>query len=156
MRGLFKTLLSEYKKLHDRNWDTLYFAVDIHGTILKNNYAGKATEFYAGARSTLEMLSAQPEVKLILWSSCYESEYQYYIDLITKDTNIKIDFFNENPLVNNTLVGDFSKKFYFNVLLDDKAGFDPDLDWNEIKSFYSFRLNERTRLNDWYKGTGHE
>ena len=34
-----------------------------------------------------------------------------------------------------TIVQCFEKKFYFNILLDDKAGFDPETDWSVIKEY---------------------
>lgn len=39
---------------------------------------------------------------------------------------------NSNPDEKDTKTGDFSKKFYFNILLDDRAGFQPETDWLEI------------------------
>ena len=49
--------------------------------------------------------------------------------------NIKIDFFNNNPEAKNTEYGDFTVKPYYNILLDDKAGFDPEEDWRIIYNF---------------------
>ena len=41
------------------------------------------------------------------------------------------DYFNENPEVKNTATGDFSMKIYFNVMIDDKAGFEKS-DWENV------------------------
>ena len=45
--------------------------------------------------------------------------------------DIKFDYLNENPeCLTESHQGDYSKKFYFNLLLDDRAGFDYTTDWN--------------------------
>ena len=49
---------------------------------------------------------------------------------------IKFDYINENPLEVNSELSDFSKKFYFNILLDDKAGFYPKEDWQIVLDFF--------------------
>jgi hypothetical protein len=46
-----------------------------------------------------------------------------------KDNWINIDYINSNPDVVNTEYGDFSRKPYFNIIIDDKAGFEPETDW---------------------------
>ena len=43
--------------------------------------------------------------------------------------------FNFNPAIENTKTSCFDDKFYFSVLLDDKAGFDPDTDWKLIYDY---------------------
>jgi len=55
-----------------------------------------------------------------------------------KKKKINFDFVNKNPSENNTSYADFSKKFYFNILLDDKAFFEPS-DWVEISEWIKTR-----------------
>jgi hypothetical protein len=50
-----------------------------------------------------------------------------------KEHGIMPQYFNENTAVENTATGNFSSKFYFSVLLDDKAGFNPETDWVLVK-----------------------
>jgi hypothetical protein len=38
--------------------------------------------------------------------------------------------------IKNSEFQDFVDKPYFNVLLDDKAGFDPDRDWVELLNYF--------------------
>jgi len=40
---------------------------------------------------------------------------------------------NENPEVLNLKYGCYDKKPYFNVVFEDKAGFDPMTDWLLVK-----------------------
>jgi hypothetical protein len=46
---------------------------------------------------------------------------------------IHVDHYNCNPDEKNTPYADFSLKPYFNILIDDKAGFDPNTDWDGIR-----------------------
>lgn len=123
-----------YEVFRARKYDTVYFAVDIHGTIVKSNCNGIADDFYSDAIYALKYLSSCPEIKIILWSSCFKQDYQKYIELL-KDRGIRVDYFNENPECPSTKVGNFDSKFYFSVLIDDKAGFDPEQDWFEVESY---------------------
>ena len=82
----------------------------------------------------LQYISSLPETKIIIWSSAFEDDVKRVFELFEQH-NITPHFFNENPLVENTSTGNFDKKFYFSLLLDDKAGFDPDVDWRMVKMF---------------------
>lgn len=131
-----------------RGYTTIYWAIDLHGTCLKSNYENGVYEFINDeARKGLRKISARPDTKIILWSGCYPDEQQKIIKFFAEN-EITVDFFNENPLEPSTKTGDFSKKFYFSVLLDDKAGFDPDKDWrNVIEALYweeDFIRNRKT------------
>jgi hypothetical protein len=72
-----------------------------------------------------------PETSIIIWSSCYDRDLDK-VWAMFKEHGITPQYFNENTAVENTATGDFERKFYFSVLLDDKAGFDPDVDWKIV------------------------
>lgn len=107
-----------------RGWDKIYWAIDLHDTIISGTY-NKNNEGYTMfqyADMVLKHLTQSEQHKLILWTSSYEDPIKNILDdLANKD--ILFDFFNENPLESNNELCNFSKKFYFNILLDDKAGF---------------------------------
>lgn len=69
--------------------------------------------------------------KIILWSSSYAEPMNEVVKYLTS-RGVRVDYVNENPECPSTEICDFSKKLYFDVLLDDKAGFDPDSDWECI------------------------
>ncbi len=119
-----------YRKMHDRNWDKIYYLVDLHETVFCNNYDGIAYTFYPDALIGLQYLSSLPETRIILWSSVYEEDKKTYVDLL-KDHDIRVDAFNINPFEKNTKVGCFDEKPYFSVVIDDKAGFITS-DWIKI------------------------
>lgn len=127
-----------YKTASERSWDTIYLMVDIHGTIVHNNYSGIAITPYPRAIEALKMLSDRKDIVLILFSSCYPHEYHVYFDMFSC-YGIKFKYFNENPVIPNTKTGCFDKKPYFSILLDDKAGFDPDVDWETILEYFAQR-----------------
>lgn len=110
-----------------RKWDTIYLAVDLHDTIFESNYEGLSDVYMPNAKDALQTISTYQEIKIILWSSTYDSDISHYLEILKSD-GIRVDYFNENPEAENTKGGDFARKFYFNILLDDKAGFEPS-DW---------------------------
>ena len=124
-----------------RGWHTLYVMVDAHGTIVKP-YHDKL-EFYAGSLEVLKWFSDRSDFKLILWTSSHEKEIGELVAVL-KDNGITVDFVNENPLEKNSKLACFDRKFYFNIILDDKAGFEPEIDWSLIKG-------ELQRAGEWEK-----
>jgi len=118
-----------------KEWYETYWAFDIHGTILKPNFRknSKDAEFYPYAKETLQLLTKRKDVVMIIWTSSYPEEIKYY-QKIFELNNIKFEFINENPMIASNLgnFGYYEKKFYFNVCFEDKSGFDPDTEWEEI------------------------
>lgn len=129
-----KAVERAYRVMAERGWDTIYWAVDLHGVCLKSNYEqGGYSWINEAAPRVLRLLSSRPETKIILWSSVFEEEEHAILDFF-EDEGVQVWAFNENPYEENTKVSCFDSKFYFSVLLDDKAGFDPDTDWADIES----------------------
>lgn len=118
-----------FDKMKERKWDCIYFAIDAHGTIFKSTYKkDNVFEYYPGAKEVLKYLSTRDDIKLILWTCSHPS----YIDSLFKNcvfNHIYFDYVNENPEVETNELSNFSQKFYFDVVLDDKAGFNPETDW---------------------------
>ncbi len=125
-----------YSVMRDRNWERIYWAIDLHGVCLQSSYSpGDYMLCNHDVVEGLKRIAEQPESKLILWSSCHPGEYKAIIEYFYLH-GVRIDYFNENPEEENTTTGNFEKKFYFSVLLDDKAGFNPDEDWEKIVNFF--------------------
>lgn len=119
-----------YLNAKKRGWDKIYIAVDIHDTIAESNYKNTLPDVYPEAIVAIKYLQSLPECVLILFSSCYEKDYETYMKHF-ESFGLKFDYFNENPQVPNTATGDFTKKFYYNMIIDDKAGFRPK-HWNQV------------------------
>jgi hypothetical protein len=133
--ALIDALRKEWAKFNERGWERFYIAVDLHDTILKSNYNGIANCFLPKAKEALQMLSVQPEVTLILFTSSHKTDIEKYLNLMIQN-DIYFDYVNENPCEDNNALSCFDDKFYFNILIDDKAGF-VESDWKVILDFFS-------------------
>ena len=116
-----------------KGWSKTYWAFDIHGTILKPTFnAGVlSTEFYPYAKETLQLISQQRDIVRILYTCSYPHEIVAYLKFFEKN-GIHFDHVNENPDICAGAYGHYAQKFYFNVLFEDKAGFDPLTDWKQV------------------------
>lgn len=121
-----------YNQAKSRNWDRIYWAIDLHNTVLKSTYDNdRISSFYPLAEEVLKYLSDKDDVVLILFSSTPNKFIDQYLKLFVSK-NIFFKYVNSNPEVPNTEYADFSDKFYFNILLDDKAGFEAETDWQFV------------------------
>ena len=116
-----------------RGWEYYFVFIDLHQTVLYPDYDKKfVSDFYPHAKEVLKSISDRPDMKLIIYTCSHPEEIEEYKNLF-KNNGINIDYVNENPEVVGTNYGDFTKKPYMNVLLEDKAGFDAEEDWVKIK-----------------------
>lgn len=145
-----KHILNTFAKKPLRKWDTLYWAIDIHDTCIKSNYSKSGvlpTEFFPKAKEVLQRLSKRNDCCLILFTCSHPHEIEKYMEFFNEH-GIKFNHVNKNPEALNTAYGFFEHKFYFNFLLDDKAGFDPTKDWDSIeKAIDEIEYIESTPLN---------
>ena len=131
-----------------RGWDRTFWAIDIHDTLVKSNYkSGEIpTEFFPYAKYVMTKLSLRPDIKLILYTCSHPHEIEQYLKFF-EENGIHFDYINENPEVKTDMkgYGNYDKKPYFNLLLDDKAGFNAEKDLLSIKSLLN-RLDREERL----------
>ncbi len=124
-----------FKVSKARGHNKMYIAVDIHETMVTSNYikGNISTEFYKGAKETLQYLSKRKDVVLIMFTCSYQEEIEKYLEYF-EFCGIDFKYCNENPEVKtgDDNHGNYDKKFYFNILLDDKAGFNVEEDWDII------------------------
>ena len=137
-----------YEQFESRKWDSIYFALDIHGTVADSDYHNVSSALYDTCIEPLQVISHLPEVKIILFSCCYEANYPAYFDLFAKN-EIKITYFNENPDVQNTTTGCFDRKFYYNLIAEDKGGFDPWL-WPSVRDAFLNARQFNKRIKELY------
>jgi hypothetical protein len=129
MKKLFDKAFSTMKS---RGWERIYILIDVHDVIMKSNYNGASGEVLEHAIVPLKAMSDDPRFCLIMWTCSGPEHIQRYRDIF-KQYGIEFDYANENPEVTNTNgYGDYTKKLYANIVLDDKAGFDHEKDWCEI------------------------
>lgn len=126
-----------------KNWSKLFWCIDVHDVILEGKYnlMNEGASFMPNALKVLKNLSGRGDMVLILWTSSHDAPIKEVQDSL-KTNGVKFDYVNENPECPGTALCDFSKKFYFNVLLDDKAGFVGETDWLLIEQ-------ELRRIGEW-------
>jgi hypothetical protein len=125
-----------------KNWPYLFWLVDCHFTLIEGKYNrfNEDRELYPSAQEVLSYLSKREDMVLILWSSMYEDSAMDIVNWC-RSKGILFDYFNENPLVPSDSLCDFSKKPYVSIILDDRAGFEPN-DWELVKA-------ELVRIGEW-------
>lgn len=108
-----------------QNYNKIFVALDIHETIMKPTWSCNLSEnFYKYAKKSLQLLSKNKNVCLIIWS-CSTDENNVKYKSFFKENNIHIDYINENPEIKSEYYANFETKLYFDVGMDDKFGFKP-------------------------------
>lgn len=134
----------------EKQWFETYWAIDIHGTVLYPNYRKNQfhATFYPWAKETLQLLSKREDIVLIMSTSSYPAEIQYYKGVF-KHLDINFKYINENPEIDSSKgnFGCYDQKFYFNVMIEDKAGFEPEEEWKEIY-YYLLECERNNYLPD--------
>lgn len=130
-----------------KGWPEIYLLLDLHGTIIPSGRTSSDQEdfleFYPGAGEVLQWFSKRKDIFIILWTSTPPERIGRVLQWL-KGNSINIDFVNENPHAKDTPRSRFDKKPYFNIVLDDRAGFEPASDWAAIK-------NELITIGEWDK-----
>jgi hypothetical protein len=134
--NIIKAIQIAQKKQKERKYQYLYWCIDIHGVILTPTYElnNIGATYYPYCLKTLKILSDSPDQKIILWSSSHSNQLES-VRRNLEDKGVDIDFINSNPDYTISEICDFSQKFYFDILLDDKAGFEAESDWEEIYNY---------------------
>ena len=137
-----KVFDNAFIRAKEKNWDYIYILVDVHGTIFVPSYLNKENyEFYPYAKEVLQLLSKDPNIKLILWtSSTNQAALNYGVEF--NRNKIYFDYLNCNPEVERQPTDpetlDLSSKYYFNIGIDDKFGFEPETDWKTIYEYLRY------------------
>jgi len=128
---IIRVMRKQYTIAGRRNWDRVYWAIDLHSTLIMPNYQrmkAEDVEYYPHSLEVMQALSERSDAKLMMYTCSWDREILEYQKRFRAD-GILFDWEGHNPEVNQTEYGCYTKKPYFNILLDDKAGFDPDNDW---------------------------
>jgi len=132
MSDIRKTFRQAFKRKAEKGWNCIYILVDLHGTILKPCYESPETySYYPWAIETLQKMSKRKDIKIILWSCSYPEDLKEHINRFGRQ-DVYFSDIGQNRFELNTGFQCFDQKPYFNVGLDDKFGFNPEEDWEEI------------------------
>lgn len=132
---ILKAIDKAFQEMERKKWDKIYYYFDIHNTILYPDYNNTTTDFYPYAKEVLQYLSGRKDIVMALYTCSYPEEIERYQKFF-KEHNINFTYINKNPDVKNTQYGYYQDKPYFNVLFEDKAGFDPEKDWEKLHTYY--------------------
>ena len=139
-----KSFDGAFKRMKDRNWEKIYVLVDIHDTILEACYHDiEEYKWYPYAKECLDIMSHSEQISLILWTSTHDKVIADYLKYF-QQFGINFDMVNENHETTNTDLSCFDKKTYFNVGIDDKFGFEAEIDWEILYEYLveSIRLGK--------------
>ena len=129
-----------FSLMSERNWDYIAVAVDLHGTVFVPTYSETlAKEFYPHAEETLQLMSDHPKCLLYMYTCSHFRDRvntSFYLKQRGIDMEIEAHPVMDQMGIKNSKFQDFVDKPYFNVLLDDKAGFDPNRDWVLLNEYF--------------------
>jgi hypothetical protein len=125
-----------FRIMKKRGWDNIFIFVDIHETILKPNWNADTVphEYYPYALEVLQNMSDRKDIRLILYTCSHEEDVNKYLSMFKRD-GVNFESVNTNPYAASTDYACFDQKPYFNSILDDKAGFDADLDEDGVNDW---------------------
>jgi hypothetical protein len=127
-----------------QGWEKTYWLFDLHDTVISSTYhKDKVEEFYPHALEVSKILNDRKDICLILYTSSHPEKIEVYLEKFKK-LGINFEYVNENPEAFNSDYANFDKKFYFNVMFDDKAGFHPLKDWLPVYEY----LKELWKIED--------
>lgn len=117
-------------------WPKMFWCVDLHDVIIEGKFS-KMNEgrcLYPVGEDVLQWLTKREDMCIILWTASHQEPADDILTWLYKDYGINFDYVNENPDCPSTDLCCFDYKFYFDMLLEDKAGFNGVTDWAKIKT----------------------
>ena len=126
-------MLKQIKKLNqkqlEKKWYKTHWLFDLHSTLIKPHT--EKIEWYPFAKECLQLLTLRDDINLVLWTSAYHKDLIEFLNECEAN-HIHFNYVNENPATDkNNYYGDFTSKFYFDLIFEDKAEFEPE-EWEEI------------------------
>ena len=149
---LKEAVQTAFEKKMRRGWDKwprLYWAIDLHDVIIPGTYTrlNENKQFYPYAQEVLQWLTNRKDMCLILFTSSHTDSLTNVVQWIN-EFGINFDYINCNPECPDNELCSFAAKFFFDIMLEDKAGFNGLTDWGTIK----LTLNG---LDEWRKKEYH-
>lgn len=138
--SIIKAIDKSFKTMESRGWDYTYWFFDIHETILYPDWGdenlSKKLRFYPNAKKVLQYLTNRSDIRMGVFTCSYPDEIRKYLKFF-KMNKIHFDYINnKNDEVSDTAYGFYRDKPYYNVLFEDKAGFDAEEDWEKVLSYF--------------------
>jgi hypothetical protein len=134
MGNIINVISRQCKKQMAQKWYETYWLIDMHGVIIRPNHKDELPNklaFYDFAQRSLQLLTARSDIRTILYTCSHDYQIRHYVNLL-REYSIEFDYVNDNPEIGEGDFGDYTHKPYFDVYLDDKAGFDAENEWYDI------------------------
>ena len=134
MGNIINVISRQHNKQMMQHWYETYWLIDMHGVIVRPNHKNELPnrlDFYDFAQRSLQLLTARPDIRTILYTCSHDYQIRYYVNLL-REYSIEFDYVNDNPEIGEGDFGDYTHKPYFDVYLDDKAGFNAEDEWYDI------------------------
>lgn len=149
MGKIIDVIHRQHEKQMKRQWYETYWLIDCHGCIIRPNHKDELPtklDFYPFALKSLKLLTGRSDIRMILYTCSHDYQIRHYVNLL-EEYSIEFDYINVNPEIGENDFGCYDKKPYFDVYLDDKAGFDAENEWEDIFNFLrtSIRPDEKWR-----------
>ncbi len=142
MQTVNSIFIKAWEDASNKGYDHVVIAIDLHGTIIDtkifNTTPGSFEDkvrasILRPAITALQKLSVHPSISMFIYSGTRKCHLRKLIDILRDQYRINIDLEYSSNIQHASQ--SFKRKPYYSILLDDKAGFDPDVDWDEINSF---------------------
>jgi len=134
--SIVKAIDRAFERMEQRGWNKIYYFFDLHETVIYADYDNQhEIKFYPYAKEVLQYLSNREDISISIYTCSYPKEIVKYIKFF-EEHGIRFEYINKNPDVKNTTYGYYEDKPYFNVLFEDKAGFDANTDWELIAKYF--------------------
>jgi len=136
MASIINVIAHQHEKQMKNHWYESYWMIDMHGVVTIPNYEIEEIQinYPPLAKECMQLLTKRNDIRLILFTSSYPDQTHRYVSGLAED-GIKFNYINENPEIRSYEdFGFYETKPYFDVFLDDKAGFEYS-DWYAIYGF---------------------
>lgn len=149
LRGVVRSIeINHFQAIERKGWNKTYWFFDLHSTVIKPNYeyGNIPKEFYPHAKEVLQMLSERDDVCMAIYTCSHPHEVAQYREYF-EEHGIKFEFVNRNPEVKTEEggYGYYEDKPYMNVLFEDKAGFDAETEWEEVREYLTKKYGTTTK-----------
>ena len=131
--ALINAIRKTYALKEQRRWDRIYWCIDLHDVIIEGKYNkyNEGRELAPFCADVFQILRSHDENCTILWTSSHGGPIMDMRNWLS-DRGVTFDYINANPECADNELCAFDRKFYFNICLEDKAGFSWREDWKDI------------------------
>lgn len=108
--NIVRSFETAFKRMKEKGWDKIYILVDIHDTVFEATYSkDEYYRWFPYAKEALHLMSINPRISLILWSSSYTDAIEKYINTFEK-SKIHFDMVNVNKETEDNELSCFAQK----------------------------------------------